>query len=85
VTHLSVVREQLNIAESFNITQVWILNVGDLKLLEVPLDYFLSIAYDSSKWSKTDVTPWIAAWAERDFGKEYAEEVAQVFGTYSVR
>ena len=39
--------EQLNVAVSFDMTEIWILNVGDLKFLESPLEYFLSIAYDA--------------------------------------
>ena len=76
--------EQLNIAQTFNMTQVWILNVGDIKLLEIPLDYFLSIAYDGDKWQRNSVTPWLKAWATRDFGEAVADEVAHVMGTYSV-
>jgi len=76
--------EQLNIAQTFNMTQVWILNVGDLKLTEIPLNYFLSIAYDGDMWQRNSVTPWLKAWAAREFGEEVADEVAHVMGTFSV-
>ncbi|ORX37574.1 hypothetical protein BD324DRAFT_622478 [Kockovaella imperatae] len=75
--------EQLDIAQAFDINQVWILNVGDLKLTEIPLDYFTNIAYDSSRWGRNSVTPWMKEWATRDFGPEYADEVAHVLGTFS--
>ena len=81
---LSKMWEQLDIARSFDIDQIWILNVGDLKLTEIPLDYFLSIAYDVDRWGRNSVTPWLKEWAARDFGTEFAEEVAWVFGTFSV-
>ena len=64
--------------------QIWILNVGDIKLLEIPLDYFLSIAYDGDRLQRNSVTPWLKAWATRDFGEAVADEVAHVMGTYSV-
>ena len=76
--------EQLDIAQAFDISQVWILNVGDLKLTEIPLDYFLNIAYDSSRWGRNSVGPWIKQWATRDFGPEYADEIVHVLGTFSV-
>lgn len=83
-TDALAVWEQLNIAQTFNMKQIWILNVGDIKLLEIPLDYFLSIAYDGDKWQRNSVTPWLKAWATRDFGEAVADEVAYVVGTYSV-
>lgn len=76
--------EQLHIARTFNMNQVWILNVGDLKLLEVPLDYFLTIAYDADRWPRNSLTEWLEAWAARDFGEEVKEEAAWVMGTFSV-
>ena len=82
--HTLTVWDQLNIAKTFGMDQVWILNVGDLKLVEIPLDYFLSIAYDSDQWGHNSVTPWLRAWAARDFGEEFSEEVADVMGVYSV-
>ncbi|ORY34591.1 hypothetical protein BCR39DRAFT_116958 [Naematelia encephala] len=75
--------EQLNIARTFQVDQLWVLNVGDLKLLETPLDYFLTLAYDWDEWPRNSLTSWLTAWATRDFGAEYADEVAWTYATFA--
>lgn len=76
--------EQLNVAVSFEMTQIWILNVGDLKFLETPLEYFLSIAYDAPAIPRNSLMDWLRKTASRDFGDEFADEIAQIIGLYSV-
>ncbi|MCL2802164.1 MAG: glycosyl hydrolase 115 family protein [Treponema sp.] len=42
--------EQVCMAYNYGIRDVWIVNVGDLKFNEVPLAFFLELAYDFEKW-----------------------------------
>ncbi|MCL2758628.1 MAG: glycosyl hydrolase 115 family protein [Treponema sp.] len=42
--------EQMCMAYDYGIKDVWIVNAGDLKFNEVPLAYFLELAYDFEKW-----------------------------------
>lgn len=49
-TPLSKVWEQMSQAYEYGIREVWIVNVGDLKFHEVPLTYFMALAYDYEKW-----------------------------------
>ncbi|MCL2441538.1 MAG: glycosyl hydrolase 115 family protein [Treponema sp.] len=42
--------EQMCMAYDYGIKDVWIVNVGDLKFNEVPLVYFMELAYDFEKW-----------------------------------
>jgi len=42
--------EQMSMAYDYGIRDIWIVNVGDLKFNEVPLAYFLELAYDFEKW-----------------------------------
>ena len=37
-------------AYEYGVRDVWLVNVGDLKFHEVPLTYFLELAYDYDKW-----------------------------------
>ena len=76
--------EQLNVALSFEMDEIWILNVGDLKFLETPLEYFLSIAYDGQGIKRDCLISWLGAVASRDYGHEYANEIAQIMALYSV-
>lgn len=42
--------EQLSMAYDYGVRDVWIVNVGDLKFNEVPLQYFMDLAYDFDTW-----------------------------------
>lgn len=65
-------------------TEIWILNVGDLKFLETPLEYFLSIAYDAPAIPRGSLIDWLSDIACRDFGDDVAGEIAQIMALYSV-
>lgn len=49
-TPLSKVWEQMSQAYDYNVRQIWIVNVGDLKHVEFPLSYFMNLAYDFEKY-----------------------------------
>ncbi|KAK8849799.1 hypothetical protein IAR55_005135 [Kwoniella newhampshirensis] len=76
--------EQMNIARSFNTTQIWILNIGSLKPLEMPSEWFLNLAYDSDAWPRNSVDRFLKQWAGREFGEEWSEEVGDIMARYSV-
>jgi hypothetical protein len=74
----------MNIALSFDMNEIWILNVGDLKFLETPLECFLSIAYDGRGIGREDLLPWLKNIASRDYGHQHADEIAEIMALYSV-
>ncbi|WVQ84804.1 hypothetical protein IAT38_006961 [Cryptococcus sp. DSM 104549] len=82
--NLAKIWEQMNIARSFNTTQIWILNIGTLKPLEMPTEWFLDLAWDSNAWPRNSVGRWLEAWAAREFGEEVKEEVGDIMAKYSV-
>ena len=49
-TPLSAIWEAMTQAWDFGIRELWVVNVGDLKLHEVPLTYFMKLAYDFDAW-----------------------------------
>ena len=63
--------------------QIWIVNVGDLKPLEVPISHFMDMAYDFTPYSEPSSTfEWVSEWAEKQFGSEVAEDAAKVIDRY---
>ena len=77
--------EQLNVARSFRTDKIWILNVGDLKFLEVPLEWFMALAYDFEAWKEpSSLIRFLERWASREFGEEHAAEVGEIMALYSV-
>ncbi|MCF0187453.1 MAG: glycosyl hydrolase 115 family protein, partial [Bacteroidaceae bacterium] len=70
-TNLSKVWEQLTGAYEFGIRDIWIVNVGDLKPQELPLTYFMDLAYDYEKYGITNpnsTDQYMADWTEKCFG-----------------
>lgn len=65
--------------------KIWILNVGDIKMLETPLEYFMNLAYDSDRWPRDSLLAYLTEWAEREFAlTEDSKEIAEIVATYSV-
>lgn len=63
---------------------IWVLNVGDLKNLELPIHHFMDIAYDVELWSHpTSTLDWLTQWSGRSFSPELAPQIAEVLSNYS--
>lgn len=76
--------EQLNVAYSFNTTQIWILNVGSMKFLEIPIEWFLSMGWDRERWVRNSHQEFLNLLAEREFGTQHGQEIGDILGRYSV-
>ncbi|MEF2966791.1 glycosyl hydrolase 115 family protein [Paenibacillus sp. M1] len=75
--------EQMNKAYEYGADRIWILNVGDLKPMEFPLEYFLRLAWNISDFSRENAREYSVWWAERQFGASQAEAVAELIGVYT--
>lgn len=66
-TPLSKTWEQMCTAYEYGVRDLWIVNVGDLKLHEVPLTYFMALAYDFERWGSGNPESY------REFTDKWAE------------
>lgn len=80
---ITKVWEQMNLALEYGADRVWIVNVGDLKPLEFPIEFFLTMARKPELWPKDQLGLYTEAWAAREFGPEHAREIAQVVSEYT--
>jgi len=80
---LPKVQEQMNLAVQYGATRIWIVNVGDLKPLEIPLEFILRMGWDPSSVTKDDVANYQLRWAQREFSPEYAAEIADIVSQYA--
>ncbi|TWB69749.1 glycosyl hydrolase family 115 (putative glucuronidase) [Nitrospirillum amazonense] len=76
--------EQMNLTLEYGADRVWIVNVGDLKPMELPIEFFLDYARDPKRWPKEKLPEFTAAWAEREFGPEHAAEIATLVTRYGM-
>lgn len=82
---LDKVWEQMTMAYEHGIDDIWIVNVGDLKPMEMNISYFLDMAYDYDTWGangKGKTTEYRRNWVKQQFGKSLNEE--QVNGIESL-
>ena len=73
----------MNLAYHYGADTIWIVNVGHLQHVTFPTEFFLTLAWDPDKWSKENISKFTELWAEREFGKEYAPQIADVISKYT--
>ncbi len=74
---LSKTWEQMTMAYEYNVRELWIVNLGDIKGLEYPLCYFMSLAYDFEKYGSTarnSVEGFVKDWIRQQYGDWFSEE-----------
>ena len=74
--------EQLHQAYRYGVDRVWVVNVGDLKNTEQPLQFFLDYAWSPDQLPVEKLPEWERAWAQEQFGAEHAEAVTRVTSRY---
>jgi len=75
--------EQMNLAYHYGANRIWIVNVGDLKPMEFPMEFFLTFARDPQAWPKEKLGDFTRQWAEREFGSAHASEIAALLSEYA--
>jgi len=75
--------EQMSLAKRYGADRIWIVNVGHFKGYEFPLEYFMSLAWDTSHWNAGNLGEFTRLWATREFGPEHASEIADIMAKYS--
>ena len=75
--------EQMHLAYKYGATRIWILNVGDLKPMEFPMEFFLNYARTPERWNQGNLQQYTQMWATREFGPEHAAEIADLVSTYT--
>ncbi|KAJ0341262.1 hypothetical protein COL922a_002499 [Colletotrichum nupharicola] len=75
--------EQMHLAYEKGAREVWIVNVGDIKPLEIPMTHFLDMAYDISlHLTPTSTTTWLETWISKTFSPDIASAVADILNRY---
>jgi hypothetical protein len=83
VTPIAKIWEQMNLAYTYNAREIWITNVGDLKPMEFPIEFFLRMAWDPADWPKERLEEFGELWAAREFGPEHAEDIEDLMTGYT--
>ena len=88
VTPIQNMWEQLQLAYNGGIQKLWILNVGDLKPMEYPIQLFMDMAWNPSKFAVDNLLDHTRDFCAESFGEENACEAASILnlvGKYNGR
>ena len=74
--------EQLQLAYESGIDRMWILNVGDLKPMEYPIQLFMDMAWDARRYTAATLTDHTRRFCAAQFGEAQAAEAARLLNLY---
>ncbi len=75
--------EQLNLTYCHGVDKLWIVNVGDLKPMEYPIQFFLDMAWDPERFTPENLLDHAVAFCETIVGKDNAPWAARLLTTYA--
>jgi hypothetical protein len=75
--------EQMHLAYEHGVDRIWIVNVGDLKPMELPISFFLDYAYNTKKWNEDNIGTFYSQWAREQFGEKYAKGIGELLRRYA--
>lgn len=75
--------EQMNLAYRHGVDRIWVVNVGDLKPLEFPIEFFLDFAWNPDQYPAGKLFEYTRQWAENQFGSKYSTEIASLLDDYT--
>ncbi len=83
VSQVQRVWEQMDLCWRHGVDRMWIVNVGDLKPMEYPIQFFLDMAWDPSRFNPGNLMEHTRGFCAEQFGEKHAEEAARILNLYS--
>lgn len=75
--------QQMDLAYRRGARQLWVVNVGDIKPMEFPLQFFLKEAWDPEAMTPEALKAYPKEWAAKTFGAAQAAAIADLVTRYS--
>jgi GH35 family endo-1,4-beta-xylanase len=75
--------EQMRLAWAHGVDRLWIVNVGDIKPMELPISFFLDQAWSPERMDLQALQDYPARWAAEQFGPEHAREIGEILTRYA--
>ena len=82
VTPIQNMWEQLQLTWDYGVDKIWVLNVGDLKPMEYPIDLFLAMARNPEAITVDNLLDHTRTFCARAFGEDQADEAARILDLY---
>ncbi len=73
---------ELTKAYTFGARKIWVFNVGDIKPAEKEISFVMDLAWNIDRWKPAEAHNYIKYWAEKTFGRDVAQEIADMQAGY---
>ncbi len=80
---ISRVWEQMHLAYEHGVDRIWIVNVGDIKPMEFPIQFFLDYAWAADKIQAKDLSEYTRQWVAQQFNNQYTDSIADILTQYT--
>lgn len=75
--------DQMSLSKQYGADRIWIVNVGHFKGYELPMEYFMDLAWNTNEWTNANINAYTQLWAKREFGETYAKDIADILSKYT--
>ena len=75
--------EEMHLTKEYGDDKIWIVNIGDIKPLEFPTQFFLDYAWDPAALPAQRLPEYTYQWAAGQFGTSHAAAIADILSKYT--
>lgn len=83
VTQIERVWEQMKLSYDWGARELWLVNVGDIKPMELPTSFFLDFAWNPEAIQAGDLPQYYLDWTRQQFGPNFAPEIADLLSLHT--
>jgi hypothetical protein len=83
VTQIERIWEQMTLTYQAGVRDLWIVNVGDIKPMELPMSFFLDLAWNPEAITADALPAYYVRWAAQQFGEAHAPAIAEILALYT--
>ncbi|KAI3317169.1 glycoside hydrolase family 115 protein [Xylariaceae sp. AK1471] len=76
--NLPKVYKELSQAYQRGVDRIWVINIADIKPLEMPFGFIMDLAWNTSSVDFDTIPNYLEAFAAREFGSEHATEISEI-------
>ncbi|KAI0465944.1 hypothetical protein F4859DRAFT_519574 [Xylaria cf. heliscus] len=76
--NLPKVYKELYQAYQRGVDRIWVINIADIKPLEMPFGFIMDLAWNTSSIDFDTIPNYLEAFASREFGPEHASEISKI-------
>ncbi|RAV98902.1 glycosyl hydrolase 115 family protein [Pseudochryseolinea flava] len=75
--------EQMRLTDAYGVHKIWLTNVGDIKPMELPINFFLDFAWNPDLIKVQDLPEYYRKWSDAQFGGTFAKEIGNILARYT--